>query len=60
MSDDQLMTAEDVAKYLNVPVETVWRWCRNHTLPAQKQGRQWQVSRQELDAFLIKKTNNWS
>jgi len=47
-----MLTPGEVAEYLKVPIETVWRWCRNGTLPAVKIGKYWRVPRGKLDAFI--------
>lgn len=55
---NEMLTPNEVAEYLKVPVHTIWRWCRKGTLPAVKIGKYWRVPRNELDAF-IKATGNW-
>ena len=48
----ELLSAEDVAELLEVKESTVWRWCREGTLPGLKVGRHWRVRREALDDFL--------
>jgi excisionase family DNA binding protein len=48
----ELLTAEDVRAYLRVNARTVYRLIRSGELPAARVGRQWRVSRSDLDAFL--------
>jgi excisionase family DNA binding protein len=50
--DRELLDAEDVAKYLGVNPVTVWRWCRDGSLPCMKIGRGWRVRREALESFL--------
>ena len=52
MSADEMLTPNEVADLLKVPIETVWRWCRNETLPAVKIGKYWRIPRDELVAFI--------
>jgi excisionase family DNA binding protein len=52
MSQEELLTPNEAAAYLKVPVETVWRWCRQGTLPAAKIGKYWRVDKKQLDAFI--------
>lgn len=52
MSQEELLTPNEAAAYLKVPVETVWRWCRQGILPAAKIGKYWRVDKRELDAFI--------
>lgn len=48
MDQDPLLTPEEVADYLKVPLNTVWLWCRQGTLPAVKFGKYWRISRTKL------------
>ncbi len=57
MQHDEMLTPNEVADYLRVPVRTVWRWCRNRTLPAVKIGKYWRISREELSGFIEAKGN---
>jgi excisionase family DNA binding protein len=47
-----LLHTEDVASYLGVGQVTVWRWCRDGTLPCLKIGREWRIRREALERFL--------
>src|ERR671916_773714 len=47
-----LLHTEDVAAYLGVGQVTVWRWCRDGTLPCLKIGRGWRIRRDTLERFL--------
>lgn len=49
---DELLTAEDVADYLRVAPNTVYRWCRDGKLTAIKLGKDWRITPQDLDQFL--------
>jgi excisionase family DNA binding protein len=50
----ELLGAEDVAGLVGVKESTVWRWCREGTLPCLKVGKQWRVRREALEDFLRK------
>ena len=52
VKQDEMLTPTEVATYLKVPIHTVWRWCRQGTLPAVKIGKYWRVSRAKLDAYI--------
>ena len=52
MMENEMLTPEEVAQYLKVTVETVWRWCRTEKLPAVKIGKYWRIPRNELDEFI--------
>jgi excisionase family DNA binding protein len=51
---DTLLSTEEVAEYLGVGQPTVYRWCRDESLPAVKIGRRWRVRRSALEEFVRK------
>jgi excisionase family DNA binding protein len=51
---DRLLSTEEVAEYLGVGQPTVYRWCREGSLPAVKIGRRWRVRRSALEEFVRK------
>ena len=50
--DKELLTVEDVAKYMGVGRVTVHRWCREGRLPCSKVGKSWRVRREALEELL--------
>src|ERR687889_2210383 len=50
--DRELLHAEDVAEHLGINPVTIWRWCRDGSLPCLKIGRQWRIRRVALEGFL--------
>ncbi len=52
--ETELLGAEDVAGLMGVKESTVWRWCREGTLPCLKVGKHWRVRRAALEDFLKK------
>src|SRR5918993_974623 len=50
----QLLRTEEVAEYLGVGPVTVYRWCREGSLPCVKIGRRWRVRREALEEFVRK------
>ena len=51
---EELLGVEEVAEYLGVGQVTVYRWCREGSLPCLKIGRRWRVRREALAEFLRK------
>ena len=51
-TESELLSAEDVAQQLGVKESTVWRWCREGTLPCLKVGKHWRVRREAFEEFL--------
>jgi len=50
--EEELLSAEEVARVLGVGQVTVWRWCREGSLPCMKIGRSWRLRRSALEEFL--------
>jgi excisionase family DNA binding protein len=51
---DELLGAGEVSRVLGVGEVTVWRWCREGSLPCLKIGRRWRVRRSALEEFVRK------
>lgn len=49
---EELLGTEEVAGYLGVGQVTVYRWCREGSLPCVKIGRRWRVRRAALEEFV--------
>jgi excisionase family DNA binding protein len=49
---EELYTAEQVAEHLHVTLRTVHEWLRTKRLRGLKAGRQWRITKRDLDAFL--------
>jgi excisionase family DNA binding protein len=48
----QYLTADEVAEELRVHSKSVRQWCRLGQLKAKKAGKQWRITRADLNAFL--------
>src|SRR5215216_3950816 len=48
----ELLDTEEVAAYLGVGQVTIWRWCREGSLPCLKIGKEWRIRREALERFL--------
>jgi excisionase family DNA binding protein len=54
---EQLLTLEQVAKYLNVDKFTVYRLLNDKELPAFKVGNQWRFKRKMIENWLMRNSN---
>jgi excisionase family DNA binding protein len=52
LENKELLSAGDVAELMGVKETTVWRWCREGSLPCLKVGKHWRLRREALDDFL--------
>ena len=51
-SDDEVMTIDEVARYLRVAPSTVYRQAREGRIPARRVGHRWRFSRTAIDRWL--------
>jgi len=49
--EEKLLTPEDVAKYLDISIITIYRWLKAGTLKATRFGRQWRILKSDLVKF---------
>lgn len=49
MSDNEIMNIKEVAQYLAVNEQTVYRLVQNEKLPAVKIGGQWKIKKSHID-----------
>jgi len=54
---DALMTIEEVASYLRLSKDTVYRMAQAGKIPASKVGQQWRFRREDVDAWLEQNKN---
>jgi len=52
MQRDDIMTVEDVAKYLKMRPQTVYKWAQEGRLPGAKLGKEWRFRRRILDEWI--------
>ncbi len=50
----EFLTVREAAAYLKATPNTITIWCRAGQLPAIKIGRQWRISRKELDRMVTR------
>ena len=51
-NDEPWMTTPEVAEYLSVSRDTVYRWIDKQGLPAHRAGRAWRFRKSEIDAWV--------
>ena len=52
MSGDEIMTLEQVAKYLKLKPQTVYKWAQEGQIPAAKLGKEWRFRKRILDDWI--------
>ena len=54
---ENLLSADQVARYLKVDKFTIYRLVSQKKIPAFKVGNQWRFKRKMIDAWLLKNSN---
>lgn len=52
MTLDDIMTVEEVAKYLKLKPQTVYKWAQEGQIPGTKLGKEWRFRRRILDEWV--------
>lgn len=50
---DEIMTIEEVAKYLKLKPQTVYTWVQNGKIPAAKIGKEWRFRKDIIDIWFL-------
>jgi len=50
--EDRWLSVEDIAAYLSIKRDTVYRWVSERNMPGHKIGRLWKFRRDEVDEWL--------
>lgn len=51
MTMEEIMTLEEVAKYLKVKPQTIYAWAQDGKIPAAKLGKEWRFKRSVIDRW---------
>ncbi len=51
---DRWLSVEEVAQYLGISKETVYRWLEKKKIPAHRVGKLWKFKTKEVDQWIIK------
>ncbi len=50
--DDRWLSVSEIAKYLGVSNDTVYRWIDKQAMPAHRVGRAWKFKKDEVDDWV--------
>jgi len=50
---DDILTLEEVAKYLRMKPQTIYTWAQNGKIPAAKLGKEWRFSKRILEEWFL-------
>lgn len=48
---EEILTLEEVAKYLKVKPQTIYNWAQNGKIPAAKIGKEWRFRKSVIDKW---------
>jgi excisionase family DNA binding protein len=51
-SDHDILTLEEVAHYLRLTPQTIYKWAQERRIPAVKLGKEWRFRKSVLDRWL--------
>jgi excisionase family DNA binding protein len=52
MAEDDIMTLEEVARYLKVKPQTVYKWAQEQLIPGTKLSKEWRFRKSILDEWI--------
>ncbi len=52
MLDDRWLSVEEIALYLGIKRDTVYKWLDQKNMPAHKVGRLWKFRKEEIDEWV--------
>ncbi len=52
ITGDDIMTVEELARYLKLKPQTVYKWAQEGQLPAAKLGKEWRFRRRIIDEWI--------
>lgn len=50
--EDRWLSVEEIATYLGVTRDSVYRWVDNKNMPGHRVGRRWKFRREEVDEWV--------
>lgn len=50
---DRWLSVQEIAHYLGISKETIYRWLDSKKIPAHKIGKQWKFKTQEVDQWIL-------
>ncbi len=55
MESDDILDIKDTAKYLRIPVSTIYRLAQDGKIPAVKVGKHWRFLKKDLQLLFVQK-----
>jgi excisionase family DNA binding protein len=52
MLDDEMLTIDDLASYLKLKPQTIYKWAQSGKLPGAKFGKEWRFRRSSIERWI--------
>ena len=52
--EDRWLSVEEIATYLGIKRDTVYRWINEKQMPSHRMGRLWKFKKDEVDEWVLK------
>jgi excisionase family DNA binding protein len=56
--DDKWLSVNEIADYLGVKRDTIYKWINRKQLPGHKVGRLWKFRKKDVDDWILNATRN--
>lgn len=56
--DDKWLSVNEIADYLGVKRDTIYKWINRKQLPGHKVGRLWKFRKKDVDDWILKASQN--
>jgi excisionase family DNA binding protein len=53
MTGGRWLSTDEIADYLGVKRDTIYKWIERHNMPAHKVGRLWKFRKHEIDDWIV-------
>jgi excisionase family DNA binding protein len=53
MAGSRWLSTDEIADYLGVKRDTIYKWIERHNMPAHKVGRLWKFRKHEIDDWIV-------
>ena len=60
MFDDEMLTIEDVAAYLKLKPQTIYKWAQTGKIPGAKFGKEWRFRRSAIEQWIDRQISSQS
>ena len=60
MFDDEMLTIEDVAAYLKLKPQTIYKWAQTGKIPGAKFGKEWRFRRSAIEKWIDRQISSQS